>query len=272
MIDLNAQLSYQTKPYDHLGTHTIYALSSEGLNSYQNDKEHITHKYLSRFHPKIMKYVYEHSNDQQESVLNKKKIKNDNVISKKILLKNTARINRNEILKTGQISLQKLPQINQTNSNFNESENIQTMINTKMNLKKSAKNNVFQNYQNNKLSQKKFHIDYSSYKDPSTLNSLIYSTEYPLTKNTKLLNTIGYGSSSLTNNSNVDLDEIVYNENERLKKIILSQSNLNFKKKKESKICNKDNYFGKYVPQIGELRHPYVTYTKSPDFFGYYHE
>ena len=60
MIDLNAQLSYQTKPYDNLGTHKIFALSDEGLNHYQYDKEHITeYMYYVLVFSHITKYFRE---------------------------------------------------------------------------------------------------------------------------------------------------------------------------------------------------------------------
>jgi hypothetical protein len=274
MIDLNAHLSYQTKPYDNLGTHKIFALSDEGLNHYQYDKEHITYKYLSKFHPKIMKYVNESCMDSEQRTFNNQQNKNINIktIPKNLLFKNPSKVIRKEIYNNEQNTFQNLPQINQTVTNLSKSHITSNISYKKPNSNLSTKNNIFQNYNNNKLSNKNFYFNYSNYKDPSLLNSLIYSKEYPFTKNTKLLNTIAYGSSSLTNNSSVDLDKIVYQENERLKNIILKQSNLSLNKKKELIINTSDEYYSKYVPQIGKLKHSHLSYTKSPDFFGYYHQ
>ncbi len=65
MIDLNLRLDYKKEPYQHLGNQKIFTLNEKGLEDYHS-KEHITHKYLSRFHPKVMEYVRIMSQDPHE--------------------------------------------------------------------------------------------------------------------------------------------------------------------------------------------------------------
>jgi hypothetical protein len=56
MIDLNLQLDYKSEPYQIVRKSKIYTLDEKGLENYYS-KDHITHKFLSKFHPKIMEHI-----------------------------------------------------------------------------------------------------------------------------------------------------------------------------------------------------------------------
>ncbi len=76
MIDLNLGLDYKKEPYlKGSSRHKIFVLDDKGLEEYCS-KDHITHKFLSKFNPKIMEYVRIMSIDKNEesSSLNKPNI------------------------------------------------------------------------------------------------------------------------------------------------------------------------------------------------------
>ena len=56
MIDLNLELDYRKEPYQLVRNSKIYILDEKGLEDYYS-KNHITHKFLSKFHPKIIEHI-----------------------------------------------------------------------------------------------------------------------------------------------------------------------------------------------------------------------
>jgi hypothetical protein len=60
MFDLNKKLSYDNDVRFKSHKYRILPLSKEGLQTYISKDNVTTHKYLDKFHPKIMKDIYEH--------------------------------------------------------------------------------------------------------------------------------------------------------------------------------------------------------------------
>ena len=80
MIDLNNTLDYKFNIYDKNNNYRIYSLNEKGFKDYIS-YDHITHKYLSKFNPKIIEYVYKNSKDTEEDV-NQKNVKENNQANK----------------------------------------------------------------------------------------------------------------------------------------------------------------------------------------------
>jgi hypothetical protein len=239
MIDLNLKLSFQKEPYDHIRYHTIFPLSSEGLKEYHS-KDHITHKFVSKFHPKIMEYVNLMSKDEEEIFQNKNEDKNKSV---KFNMNNQS---------TGKTNFQnfKSNKTNSNNKNLFSQQDVNKKLPKKLNYSNLSNINSNTTLLNNKLKNRhnKFnkYDGFVSYNVPR-LNSA-YLPNNSERNNTERLpvskgqnsfinmeHTLNVNSKNLNRNysqKNYDIEDKeinLYNniikENEKMENIFLMQTN-----------------------------------------------
>lgn len=64
MFDYN-KYTYHEKPFEQMRNHAVYNLDNKGFEEYMS-KDGFTHKYLDKFHPKVMDHIFRNSMDVEE--------------------------------------------------------------------------------------------------------------------------------------------------------------------------------------------------------------
>jgi len=229
MIDLNLHLPYEKKPREQTGNVKIFTLDKEGVNEYF-DKEHITHKFISRFHPKIMDYIHKNSIDPPEE----------------------------NHFKSEKSSKQNLPKL------VTPRNEIESKRSSKSN---SIKGTTLTNNQILNKSQKTTHIEKPKILTTQTLNKPLYrSSAYKSTlpqicytkniftvsskRDPKVLTAVSFRNPLYKQTD--EIDDLCYLENERYIRII--QNNRNFQTN------------NRFMPPNSELKPLDIVYTKSNVF------
>lgn len=227
MIDLNLQLPYEKKPHDHIGNVKIFRLAKEGVDEYYH-KEHITHKFISRFHPKIMDYVQRNSIDPSEEIIQK--------------------------IKSEKTSKQNLPKL--------------VTPKNEVDSKKNSKPSSIKGFANNQLQNQTLKTTYFNIpKTTTTLNKPLYkSTAYKSTlpqicytkniftvsnkRNPKVLTAVSFRNPLYKPTD--EIDDLCYLENERYIRILQNNRNL--------------QTINGFMPPTSELKPLDIVYTKQNVF------
>jgi len=229
MLDLNLQLTYEKKPCNQTGNVKIYTLANEGIKEYF-DKEHITHKFISRFHPKIMEYIHKNSLDTPEEIN----------------------------IKTEKSSKQNLPKLIITS--VNNLENKRSIGSKSVNSKSTINQVLNKNPRTLQTENRKILTGYSLSKPlykstayKSTIPQICYTKNIftvSSKRDPKVLKAISFRNPQYKQTD--EIDDLCYQENERYIRII--QNNRNFQTN------------NRFMPPNSELKPLDIVYTKSNVF------